>query len=57
MGKDGRVTVIVIRVIRPLGDSAFQNAIGRRLGRVVTPGKRGRKPKADGRCVEEKEKG
>jgi putative transposase len=37
---------------RPLGDSAFQNATGRRLGRVVTPGKRGRKPTAEGRRVE-----
>jgi putative transposase len=36
---------------RPLGDSAFQNAIGRRLGRVVTPGKRGRKPTAEGRRI------
>ena len=28
---------------RPLGDDEFQGAIGRRLGRAVTPGKRGRK--------------
>jgi len=34
---------------RPLGDSAFQGAISRRLGRAVTPDKRGRKPKAEGR--------
>ncbi|MFY9968342.1 MAG: hypothetical protein WBQ45_12245 [Roseiarcus sp.] len=30
---------------RPLGDRALQDAISRRLGRVVTPGKRGPKPK------------
>ena len=30
---------------RPLGDPAFQGAISRRLGRAVTPGKRGPKPK------------
>jgi putative transposase len=28
---------------RPLGDNEFQGAISRRLGRAVTPGKRGRK--------------
>ena len=33
---------------RPLGDGAFQNEIARRLGRVVTPRKRGRKSKAPG---------
>jgi putative transposase len=42
---------------RPLGDSAFQNAIGRRLGRVVTPGKRGRRPKGEGGVSRQKEKG
>ena len=41
---------------RPLGDSAFQNAIGRRLGRVVTPGKRGRKPKAEERVSKKRGK-
>jgi hypothetical protein len=30
---------------RPLGDRAFQDAISRRLGRVVTTGKREPKPK------------
>ena len=30
---------------RPLGDEAFLDAISRRLNRVVTPRKRGRKPK------------
>ena len=29
----------------PLGDRAFQDAIGRQLGRIVMPGKRGPKPK------------
>jgi hypothetical protein len=28
-------------ICRPLGDRAFQGAISRRLGRAVTPGKRG----------------
>ena len=32
---------------RPLGDEAFLDAISRRLNRVVTPRKRGRKPKGD----------
>jgi len=32
---------------RPLGDDAFLDAISRRLNRVVTPRKRGRKPKGD----------
>ena len=32
---------------RPLGDRAFQDAISRRLGRAVTPGKRGPKPKRE----------
>ena len=32
---------------RPLGDRAFQDAISRRLGRVVAPGKRGPKPKRE----------
>jgi putative transposase len=31
---------------RPLGSAQFTATIERRLGRVVTPGKRGRKPKA-----------
>ena len=31
---------------RPLGPPAFVEAIGRKLGRVVTPGKRGPKPRA-----------
>jgi putative transposase len=31
---------------RPLGAPAFLDAIGRRLGRNVAPGKRGPKPKA-----------
>jgi len=39
---------------RPLGDNEFQGAISRRLGRAVTPGKRGRKPKAEGRRIEAK---
>ena len=39
---------------RPLGDNEFQRAISRRLGRAVTPGKRGRKPKAEGRRTEAK---
>jgi putative transposase len=30
---------------RPLGDCAFQDAISRRLGRAITPGKPGPKPK------------
>jgi hypothetical protein len=30
---------------RPLGAPGFMAAIGRQLGRVVTPGKRGPKPK------------
>jgi putative transposase len=34
---------------RPLGSPAFLEAVSRRLGRVVTPAKRGRKPKAGGR--------
>jgi putative transposase len=33
---------------RPLGDRAFQDAIGRRLARIVMPGKRGPKPKRQG---------
>lgn len=33
---------------RPLGSPAFLDAVGRQLGRVVTPAKRGRKPKARG---------
>ncbi len=33
---------------RPLGSPAFLAAVGRQLGRVVTPAKRGRKPKARG---------
>ena len=33
---------------RPLGSPAFLEAVGRQLGRVVTPAKRGRKPKAAG---------
>ncbi len=32
---------------RPLGDEAFLDAISRRLNRVVTPRKRGRKPNGD----------
>ncbi len=32
---------------RPLGDEVFLDAISRRLNRVVTPRKRGRKPKGD----------
>lgn len=36
------------RIGRPLGDAAFQHAIGRRLGRDVRPGRRGRKAKGDG---------
>ena len=32
---------------RPLGDEAFLDAISRRLNRVVTPRKPGRKPKGD----------
>jgi putative transposase len=32
---------------RPLGDRAFLDAIGRRLGRGVAPGKRGPKPKRE----------
>ena len=32
---------------RPLGGPAFLDAIGRQLGRSVTPGKRGPKPKAE----------
>jgi len=39
---------------RPLGDNEFQGAISRRLGRAVTPGKRGRKPKSEGRRTEAK---
>ena len=37
---------------RPLVDGAFQDAISRRLGRAITPGKPGPKPKRerDGRC-------
>jgi hypothetical protein len=31
----------------PLGDDAFPDAISRRLNCVVTPRKRGRKPKDD----------
>ena len=38
---------------RPLGDAEFQDAIGRRLNRAVSPDKRGRKPRTDGRRVEE----
>jgi putative transposase len=33
---------------RPLGSPAFLDAVSRRLGRPVTPAKRGRKPKAAG---------
>lgn len=33
---------------RPLGSPAFLAAVGRQLGRVMTPAKRGRKPKAGG---------
>jgi hypothetical protein len=47
-GKAGRVTVI------PLGDEAFLDAISRRLNRVVTPGKRGRKPKRNVAAAESK---
>ena len=32
---------------RPLGAPGFMAAIGRQLGRVVTPGNRGPKPKGD----------
>jgi len=32
---------------RPLGDDAFLDAISRRLNRVATPRKRGRKPKGN----------
>jgi putative transposase len=39
---------------RPLGDAEFQDAIGRRLNRAVTPGKRGRKPRTDARRSEAK---
>ncbi|MGA8652480.1 MAG: hypothetical protein WB677_18035 [Xanthobacteraceae bacterium] len=39
---------------RPLGDEAFLDAISRRLNRVVTPRKRGRKPKGDGAGAEAK---
>jgi len=38
---------------RPLGDNEFQGAISRRLV-PVTPGKRGRKPKSEGRRTEAK---
>ncbi|HKN26907.1 MAG TPA: hypothetical protein VJY34_03100 [Roseiarcus sp.] len=37
---------------RPLGGAEFQDAIGRRLNRLVTPRKRGRKPKGDVARVE-----
>ena len=39
---------------RPLGDEAFLDAISRRLNRVVTPGKRGRKPKRNVAAAESK---
>jgi hypothetical protein len=39
---------------RPLGDDAFLDAISRRLNRVVTPRKRGRKPKDDAAGAEAK---
>ncbi len=42
--QSGCVTVI--------GHNAFQGAISRRLGRAGTPGKRGRRPKAEGRRTE-----
>ena len=44
---------------RPLGDRAFQDVIGRRLGRVVTSGNRGPKPKRqrEERCETGEEKG
>jgi hypothetical protein len=32
---------------RPLGDDALLDAISRRLNRVVTPNKRGRRPRGD----------
>jgi putative transposase len=34
---------------RPLGAPGFMEAIGRQLGRIVTPGKRGPRPKGDGK--------
>ena len=39
---------------RPLGDEAFLDAISRRLNRVVTPRKRGRKPKRNVAAAESK---
>ena len=39
---------------RPLGDDAFLDAISRRLNRVVTPRKRGRKSKGDVAAAEAK---
>ncbi len=36
---------------RPLGDDAFLDAISRRLNRVVTPRKRGRKAHQDGTAL------
>ncbi len=47
-GRPGLRPAAAERVIgRPLGDDAFLDAISRRLNRVVTPRKRGRKPKGD----------
>ena len=39
---------------RPLGSPAFLAAVGRQLGRVMTPAKRGRKPKAGGDKIRKK---
>jgi hypothetical protein len=47
-GRPGLRRAAAERVDRPpLGDDAFLDAISRRLNRVVTPRKRGRKPKDD----------
>ena len=39
---------------RPLGSAAFVAAIERSLGRVLAPGKRGRKPRREGQILRER---
>lgn len=44
-------------IARPLGSPAFLEAVGRQLGRVVTPAKRGRKPKEGGKTRKKRNEG
>jgi hypothetical protein len=54
-GPDGAAFTALRRneaIGRPLGSSAFVEAVARQLGRAATPAKRGRKPKASRREAE-----